>query len=116
MLQRFYSRKGQGISAEYVLLISLVALGIMAMTVYVRRTLQGRMRDANNEAIKRSSAVLGKPVQFDYEPYYVESTTNTDASSVYEETNEEAGGFGFTRKTFRRANGVSAQLPVKDAK
>jgi len=111
MLRRFYGRKGQGVSAEYVLLIALVSIAIVGMTVYVRRTLQGRYRDANREVYRRASAALNNAVQIEYEPYYVNTTTDTDASSFLEERALEDGSVNRNDGLDRRSNTVSTQMP-----
>ena|SRR3989338_4586412 len=71
MLRKLYKRKkGQNL-AEYAILIALVIAAVVAMQVYVKRSLQARIFDATNQMID-SSAGLGDTAQ--YEPYYL--TTN----------------------------------------
>jgi hypothetical protein len=111
MLQGFYGRKGQGVSAEYVLLISVLAIAVTAMTIYVRRALQGRMHDAVNQAAVRSAGALGQDVLLQYEPYYVNSSSDTIAKSLQEDAGE-AGIYKARRDTFRNTRAASTQLPV----
>ena len=88
MLKRFRHKSGQSITAEVVITFVLVTVVIVAMSTYVRRTMQARVRDATiftrDEA---SSALGGANVDLQYEPYYVlaESQTNqvsTDLSRI----------------------------------
>ena len=88
----FVRRKGQGVSGEYVLLIALASIAIVGMTVYVRRAIQARYRDANREVYRRASAVLDAPVHVEYEPYYANTTTELDTMTFSAQT----GGAGET--------------------
>ena len=85
MLMLFRRKEGQ-ISGEYVLLISLISLAITAMTVYVRRTLQARMYDADRYMITTAASALGNSVLYEYEPYYKNQASDTDAEQWTRET------------------------------
>jgi Flp pilus assembly pilin Flp len=111
MLKDFYRKKGQGVSAEYVILIALVSVSIVAMTVYVRRTLQARYRDANRAVYMKASGVLNQEVQMEYEPYYVNTTTDTDSSSAVQERIVAGGRTNRTDALDRNSETFSTQLP-----
>ncbi|MCX5701727.1 MAG: hypothetical protein NTW64_01950 [Candidatus Omnitrophica bacterium] len=73
-------RKGQNI-AEYSILIALVIAAAVAMQVYVKRGVQGRIADATDMK-PPATDVGGGTLTFtanQYEPYYLKS--NADVSS-----------------------------------
>jgi hypothetical protein len=106
----FY-KKGQSVSGEYVLLAVLVVLAITAMTVYVRRTLQGRMRDASMVAVLRANTALGQDVLIEYEPYYTDTAADTAAASVKTQRVVANSQIAQTSNTERRTHSQSVQLP-----
>jgi len=78
------NRKGQNI-AEYSILIALVIAAAVAMQVYVRRGIQGRVADAVDHA-PDTDAIAGSPITFStkqYEPYYVDSLGNVATDRAY---------------------------------
>ena len=106
--------KAQGISAEYVLMIFVVIAAIITMTTYVRRTIQGRIRDADMLMVMRAAGASGNAVQIEYEPYYVNSVTAVQAG-VKEEEKTVTAGRQKDINTDRRVNANSEQLAPKDA-
>jgi hypothetical protein len=89
MLRRFYTKKGQSISGEYIVLLALAAVALVSMSVFVRRVLQARYRDANMLVTTKAAGALeaGQTLQFEYEPYYQQSnavtaTTSSEAERV----------------------------------
>jgi len=107
---RRLNRKTKGQStAEYAILIGLVIAAAVAMQIYVKRGLQGRVHDATLMMVGQTSCstvgenYIGNSHQ--YEPYYVQSqfnvdrfqnsrvnlTTGTYNARDYSETNREAG-------------------------
>ncbi len=76
-------RKGQS-TAEYAIVIGLVIAAVVAMQVYVKRGLQGKIKDATVYKAT-DDTVTGATGQ--YEPYYAGSTlissrTATDTEAV----------------------------------
>lgn len=65
------NKKGQN-TAEYAILIALVIGAVLAMQTYVKRGIQGRVRDEVVDMAKGTEA-LGTTQQ--YEPYYLDSTS-----------------------------------------
>ncbi len=117
MLVLMRSKKGQAISGEYVILITVVLAAIGGMTLYVKRAYQGRIRDAGITMITEVAGRIGNTVvntvQIEYEPYYAMSQSNREETS-YDSVN--------TGETYRRDFGMagksselSNQLPPKDA-
>jgi uncharacterized protein (UPF0333 family) len=76
------NRKGQNV-LEYSILIALVVGAAIAMQTYVKRGLQGRVKNAVDH-VGQGQDVAGQVLTFtgdQYEPYYAESHTNTDSNS-----------------------------------
>jgi len=93
MLRRLINRRGQS-TAEYAILIGLVIASVIAMQTYVKRGLQGRVRDAVDHVGVVDSEGEGTEFSFTgrlFEPTYIESKFTTErADSV--KTNVELGG------------------------
>jgi len=86
-------------TAEYAILIALVIGAVVAMQIYVKRGIQGRIRDVvddvdlgstldNSDGQAVASDVFGGG---QYEPYYASSTATTAQSSSNTE-NLQTGG------------------------
>ncbi|MEW6170039.1 MAG: hypothetical protein AB1472_00515 [Candidatus Omnitrophota bacterium] len=74
MLRRLFDKKGQN-TAEYAIVIGLVIAAAIAMQTYVKRGLQGHVKDGTDyiqTKVQAEDADLGKTGQ--YEPYYLESS------------------------------------------
>ncbi|MFA6349798.1 MAG: hypothetical protein WCY12_02575 [Candidatus Omnitrophota bacterium] len=89
-------RKGFGkiaqTTAEYAVLIAVVVGAVVAMQIYVRRGLQGRVKDvvdrvADNTDTQASDIFTGSQ----YEPYYAVSASSS-ARASQESQNLAAGG------------------------
>jgi Flp pilus assembly pilin Flp len=111
MLKRFCHNKGQSVSGEYVLLIALASIAIVGMTIYVRRALQARYRDANQAVYMKASATLGNQVRLEYEPYYANTATDTDTSALTEESVLADGRTNRTDVLNRNLGTFSTQMP-----
>ncbi len=79
---RVRTEKGQGTVMEYVLVFFLVVAVGMAMVVYVRRVVQGRMLDAARYSARMINSVYSEPevsvsgrYASQYEPYYQDVET-----------------------------------------
>ena len=107
----FVRKKGQGISAEYVLLLALISIAVVSMTVYVRRAVQARYRDGNRLVYWKASQALGNAVQIEYEPYYVNTTADVDVASLLEQRAVAGDAMERTTSLDRSVNMVSTQIP-----
>ena len=85
MLRR--TRIGQS-TAEYAIVIGLVIAAAVAMQVYVKRSLQAKVRDAVD--YNDSAATMLTTSQ--YEPYYSESIIDTTRSVASREATVVGGG------------------------
>ncbi|MFA6358485.1 MAG: hypothetical protein WCY09_07510 [Candidatus Omnitrophota bacterium] len=90
MLRRL--RKGQS-TAEYAIVIGLVIAAAVAMQVYVKRGIQGKMKDATDYNDPAAS-MLGVTTQ--YEPNYM-TTANMTSTRQAKETAATSTGGGVTR-------------------
>ena len=111
-------RRAQVLS-EYAITFFLIVAVISAMSVFVKRALQGRIFEARNAMIRTVNAVSPVAVPLEYEPYYVETRSEIKRSSS--ETVGLLGGApsgvatkDFLEKTEAQTNSV--QLSPKDAK
>lgn len=79
---KFLGRRGQMIAAEYVIVLFVVVAVISGMSMYFRRAVQGRIRDAHNSVLnivkqRVGAAYTGNQVYIQYEPYFrVQDTDN----------------------------------------
>jgi hypothetical protein len=80
-------RKGQS-TAEYAIVIGLVIAAAVAMQVYVKRSLQAKIKDAAD--YKDEAAVMLNTQQ--YEPYYMESNLTSSRSASSAENTATGGG------------------------
>ncbi|MFH1077572.1 MAG: hypothetical protein V1753_12230, partial [Pseudomonadota bacterium] len=90
MLRRF--RKGQS-TAEYAIVIGLVIAAAVAMQVYVKRGVQGKMKDATDY---NDPAAAGMMSTRQYEPDYM-TTAAMVSTRKAEETAETTKGGGISR-------------------
>lgn len=125
---RIYSKQGQTILPEYVLLLFIVIAFATAITVYVQRGLQARIFDARNYAINEArsecgedcKAAAGGGIDREYEPYYGHIESRTDRAT--EDLSTIEGGISNKEGVYRKmtniattTNAVSWQKPPKDA-
>lgn len=108
MMRMLRNKKAQN-TAEYAILIALVIAAAMAIQTYVKRGLEGRVRDAVTKYATDTST-LGTTKQ--YEPYYMKSdyTTTSDSSQI----NSELNGGGWTRNSQREQGGRTGYSEYTD--
>ena len=109
MLKTGRGKKGQGISAEYVFMIALVSISLAVMVVYVRRTLQGRYRDANRMVYESAAVVLNSNVYAEYEPYYTNTASDTDSMTTAEQKIVADDVMDRSNISRRKVNSLSTQ-------
>ncbi|MFH1441999.1 MAG: hypothetical protein ABIH18_08180 [Candidatus Omnitrophota bacterium] len=92
---RKWSKRAQS-TAEYAILIAVVVGAVVAMQIYVRRGLQGRVKDVvdftGDAKIKSADGTetdLFSTTQ--YEPYYVSSAAKSDNLSSVTEDMQKGG-------------------------
>lgn len=106
--------------SQYVIIFFLAIGALVAMTTFVQRALQARIRDTRKymmDNIKTYGNVQTN-MHYEYEPYYANVSTMTGRSRD-EQTDLVAGGAtGIFRKNFNsQVIGItnSQQAPPKDA-
>ena len=112
-------RPAQVIS-EYAITFFLIVAVISAMSLMVKRALQGRIFEARNTMIRTVNAVAGPGgVPLEYEPYYVETRSevnrgSTESDLLFGGESPGIAGKNFLEKTEVHTNSV--QLPPKEAR
>jgi len=128
------NKKGQAVLSEYVMIFFVVIAAIVAMTVFVQRSLQGRIHDARNYMIDSvtntgacdancllATGATTNQIPYQYEPYYAQVLSDTEHNEALNSgmTNGQAAaigavytkGFSDTSKTIA----TSVQLPSECA-
>lgn len=99
---RIFRNKVAQTTAEYAILIAIVVGAVVAMQVYIKRGLQGRIRDVvdttgvNGQDAGGDTALTLTGKQ--YEPYYI---NNDIASGRQSNVNENTSGGGTGTKTLQ---------------
>ena len=88
MLRILKSKRAQT-TAEYAILIGLVVAALVAMQIYVKRGLQGRMRGAT-DYLATQTTDIGTTGQ--YEPYYLSSSFDSARDTNESEATITGGG------------------------
>lgn len=94
-------------TAEYAILIAIVVGAVVAMQVYVRRGLQGRIHDAVNYTGDVPANTTFNFSGNQYEPYYMASESASSQLSNQQENLTRGGGV--SRDT-RGASGQARQV------
>ena len=81
MFKLFHNNKAQAITVQYVIIFFIVLGVIAAMSTYVQRALQGRIRDASIFMGRTVNEVYTGPIYVSYEPYYTNSESLRDVDS-----------------------------------
>jgi len=80
MLRYLRNNSAQSVIGEYVLILFLIVGMMTAMTIYFRRTVQARIRDARHYMVEtvrnRTGDYYNDVLYHEYEPYYA----NTDST------------------------------------
>ncbi len=102
------NRKGQNV-LEYSILIALVVGAAIAMQTYVKRGIQGRVKDAVDHTGAAAGDVGGAPLTFtskQYVPYYEESHATVSSDAVKNSNigvNGQVANTGITEETRKAA-------------
>lgn len=99
------SPKGQMVASEYVIVLFVVVAVISGMSVYFRRAVQGRIRDAHNAMInivrtRLAGNYAGTNVFVQYEPYY--QNTISDVTRVVQNTDRNLPSLPLSSGIFRK--------------
>lgn len=87
MLRLLRSKKAQSV-AEYVIVLGLVVGAVVAMQTYVKRGLQGRIKDVVDKTDDNGTGVF---TTAQYEPYYTDSNFDVDRGNNESETMNTGG-------------------------
>ncbi len=88
---------GQGVAVEYAILFFIIVAVIAGMTTYVKRALQGRVRDARQYMYNQVKATYvtyygNRLLPNGYEPYYLDTRTDKDETSIATQSAEPWAG------------------------
>ncbi len=102
------NNKGQAILSEYVMIFFVVIAAVVAMTVFVQRSLEARVHDARNfmvDALVNSGAcdtnclnatgAVGSQIPHEYEPYYAAMLSDV-SHNQQENTGATASGVNWS--------------------
>lgn len=97
MINILSNKKAQAVMGEYVMTFFLIIAVMTTMTVFLKRTLQGRIREAKGEmrniVATRSGGIFTGEIHTQYEPYYVNTVATVDRFSASVQRLRESPGF-----------------------
>ena len=106
---------------EYAITIALVITVMITMTIFLRRALQARIKDARDTMVDMARSASDSPIPYAYEPYYANQISET-TREINDQTKLLPGGSkgrtGIFIKNFDEtttSNAESIQAPPKDA-
>ena len=120
MIQKLSNKRAQAVMGEYVLTFFIIITVMTTMTIFLKRTLQGRIRDARSEmgniVATRAGGLYTGLITTHYEPYYVNTVATVDRDSVSMQGLRESPGFssGIFNQVFDERtimNSVSVTAP-----
>lgn len=120
MFKLLCRKHGQASIAQYIIVFFLAIGAIVAMTTFVQRILQARIRDAKIymiDNVKTYGNVQGS-MAYEYEPYYANIATTLDRNKNEELRLLGGGAAGIHRKnisTQTMSDTASEQAPPQNA-
>ncbi len=117
--------KGQSIAGEYAVLFVIVVTAMIAMGVFIKRSVQARWLDMRKYVVLTANAVVdgyyNGPLYYEYEPYYTNTISDTKRAMMVEQR-LIASQTGHPVDIFRRTEDIhvdvvtnSITAPPKDA-
>lgn len=125
MLKNLKNKNAQTVAAEYALVFFVVVGMVSGMTMYFKRAVQARVRDAHNSVYytirnRVGTEYAGNRVYIQYEPYYRISNSLTDRA--YSDTKQVLPSLPLSSGIFRkslnqttRSNSQTITLPPINA-
>ena len=105
--------------AEYAVALGLAIAVFAMMSVFIKRTLQARLRDARNYMITTTDSVYRDSRQanentpafipYEYEPYYVDQNAQVGRHTEDAMRLLPGGKTGISRKSFNEGSSVNAE-------
>ena len=114
MFKLLKNNKGQGATIQYALTFFFIVAAVTGMTVYFKRTLQGRIRDATFYMGDTVGNVYNGRIVRQYEPYYMvsggdRSMEDTRAKALLGSFNSASGIYTDKGRTVTRGKLYSNQ-------
>lgn len=121
MFKLLKNSKGQGAAVQYALTFFFVVAVVVSMTVYFKRAIQGRIKDATLYMAETVHDVYQGNMYIQYEPYYMETVArravDADRSTkLLASFNASSGIYDETDSTTSIGTIASNQLPPALAK
>ncbi len=129
MAQIMAGNKGQSSLPEYVVTFFIVIATVVAMTVYIQRSIQAKVKDGRDYMVsvasqsdacdascRAAAGISGSGIPREYEPYYGKTDSHTSRNSSVS-ANLIGGADRADRQFYRNTeetvetNSVSSQLP-----
>jgi len=118
MFKNRRTQSGQTAITEYVVIFFLAIGALVAMSVYIQRTLQARIHDSRDYMISEAARAHEGPIHYEYEPYYGYVATNVQRNQDDTTRLLGSGATGIFRKTLNQAvnsSTISQQAAPKNA-
>ncbi len=112
---RYFSQKNAQIVSEYAMTFFIAFSVIIAMGVFIKRSLQARVYDARNTMVSTVESRWGQTVPPEYEPYTMNSSSDVTLS-VNQTKSHNGSLFQKDSTQSTKTENVSIQVPAKDAK
>lgn len=99
---------------EYAMTLAIVVMMVVTMTIFVKRLLQARMKDAHDFMMETARNSYGGVIDDEYEPYYSISNSQMDQKINDSSVLDRGGTTGAFTKTYneeRTVNTISEQTP-----
>lgn len=119
------TKDGQMIASEYVIVLFVVVAMMTGMSLYFRRAIQGRIRDAHNAMFnivkdRIGTAYAGNEVYLQYEPYFRDTDSTSliagnDTKQILPTYPLSSGLYRYTPNTQVRSSGRTTTLPPVNA-
>jgi|CXWL01.1.fsa_nt_gi hypothetical protein len=121
MFKILNQKNGQSSMSQYVLVFFMAIGSIVAMTTFIQRTLQARIRDTRNYMLDnvKTYGNVTTNMHYEYEPYYSNTSTIVGRSKNEQIDLVAGGATGIFRKNVNSSvSGLtnSVQAPPRDAR
>lgn len=126
MRKQWRSHRGQSVLSEYTMVIFIVIAAVVAITVYVQRSLEARIHDArnfmvdsvvNNSVCDANCLLATGNIMHEYEPYYTQMAASSSQNQEQELTAAQGNAqvigaiYGQSDNETTQSNAVTNQLP-----
>lgn len=118
MAIKYFRKRRAQVIGEYVILIALVVMVMAAMTIFLRRALQARIKDAKDTMMTTVRDSHNGTIPDEYEPYYLIQNSEVTRAAADRSYLKQGGISGVYQKILNEtttAQSESTYLPARDA-